>query len=238
VDGLGRIFRELVVAVPEGPVGEAEFIFEKRVLPVPPRTLSSERIVLRKSHHDYNGWYRADLLLLFMEPDSSRELGLFLLACAFHEPETAALTLPTFSDVRQIIYRRRSYGGHSVPVGLHQSPSTFRYFPERVMKHPWSRHTDVNSLPLLALSSLDESSASAEDWEARDTVYIASSAEGTVRLAELLLNAGCSWNLVRDFELEGDAGFRGVAPLSAELRIVLPGSLLWLARPNQSDTGA
>ena len=50
--------------------------------------------------------------------------------------------------------------------------------------------------------------------EARDTVFVESSSAGTVRLAELLLNAGCSWNTVRKFELEGEAGFRGVAPLA------------------------
>jgi hypothetical protein len=43
------------------------------------------------------------------------------------------------------------------------------------------------------------------------------------------LNAGCSWNTVRAFDLEGEAGFSGVTSLSAELRIALPGSDLWIA---------
>ena len=77
-----------------------------------------------------------------------------------------------------------------------------------------------------------------QDWGGRDTVFVESSSEGTVRLAELLLNAGCSWNRVREFELEGDAGFRGVAPLSAELRIALPGSLLWNAHLDPTGAGA
>jgi hypothetical protein len=53
--------------------------------------------------------------------------------------------------------------------------------------------------------------------------------KATIRLAELLLNAGCSWNTVRAFDLEGEAGFSGVTSLSAELRIALPGSDLWIA---------
>jgi hypothetical protein len=48
------------------------------------------------------------------------------------------------------------------------------------------------------------------------------------RFAELLLNAGCSWNEVRDYALEGDAGYRGVGPMSTELRIFLPGSDGWI----------
>jgi hypothetical protein len=47
------------------------------------------------------------------------------------------------------------------------------------------------------------------------------------RQAELLLSAGCSWNQVREYQLEGDAGYRGVASMSAELRIFLPGSDGW-----------
>ena len=49
--------------------------------------------------------------------------------------------------------------------------------------------------------------------------------QGAFRLAELLLNAGCSWNSVRECTLEGDAGYPGVAPMSAEL---LPASDGWI----------
>ena len=236
MDDLARIFGELARSVPDGPAGDADFIFDRGVLPIPPRDLLTERIVLSKSHHDYNGWYRADLLLLFVEPHASRELAVFLLACAFHEPESVALELPAVSDIRRLIYRSRVRG--SAPVGLRQTPTTFRYFPTRVCKHPWTGEADLNELPLLALSNLDETPASSQQWDTRDTVFVESSCAGTVRLAELLLNAGCSWNTTREFELEGDAGFRGVAPLSAELRVVLPGSDAWVAHPDPTRIGA
>ena len=48
-----------------------------------------------------------------------------------------------------------------------------------------------------------------------------------------------SWK-VREYALEGDAGFRSVGPMSAELRIFLPGSDGWvfpgedIPDPNQS----
>lgn len=149
----------------------------------------------------------------------------------FHEPERVVLELPTGSDIREVIYRSRF--SDSAPVGLREVPKSFGYFPGHVLKHPWLNETDLQKLPLLALSSPDECPQTAEDWNRRDTVFIESSAVGTVRLAELLLNAGCPSNTVREVDLEGDAGFRGVAPLSAELRIVLPGSPIWTSRPGE-----
>jgi hypothetical protein len=87
----------------------------------------------------------------------------------------------------------------------------------------------THDLPVLALSNADDCvGPTDEQWNGRDTVWIWASNPGTIRLAEVLLNAGCSWNEVREYELEGDAGCRGVAPLSAELRIFLPGSDGWI----------
>jgi hypothetical protein len=83
---------------------------------------------------------------------------------------------------------------------------------------------DPGNLPALFLSNQNECLGDSDaEWQTRDTVWIPPST-GTFRLAELLLNAGCSWNPVREYELEGEAGFRGVAAMSAELRIFLPGS--------------
>ena len=86
---------------------------------------------------------------------------------------------------------------------------------------------DARDLPVFALSNAEESiGTNEEDWANRDTIWMAPSG-GTFRFAELLLNAGCSWNPVREYSLEGDAGYRGVGPMSAELTILLPGSHGW-----------
>src|SRR5207248_6621048 len=93
---------------------------------------------------------------------------------------------------------------------------------------PWMYDCCTHDLPLLALSNEEDCvGPTEEDWRARDTVRVWASSPGILRFAELLLNAGCSWNPVRDYSLEGDAGYRGVAPMSAELRIFLPGSDGW-----------
>jgi hypothetical protein len=232
MDQLHSIFGEVARSVPDGPPGEPDFVFRAESLPVPPPVFSSDRIFIRKINHDYNSWYRADRLMIFLESHVSRELAIFLLACVFHEPERTVLELPqTRSDIRRIIYRSVKHEPDDPPVGLSLRPVTFRYFPSVTEKHPWLKESEAHNLPLLALSDADGLAYTDAEWQGRDTVFIESLYSGTVRLAELLLNAGCSWNDVREYELEGDAGFRGVAPTSAELHIILPGSVPWVSHP-------
>jgi len=228
---LHHVFAELRTAVPDGPPDEADFLFKHENLPMVPPRLTSARVHLRKIARDYNGWHRVDNLALYVDELACRDLGLFLLACAFHDPEHSVLELSSsFSEIRRIVYRAR-WPDDDPPVGLVQRPTTFLYFPSVTKKHPWLNERDLSDLPLLALSNETESIQSDDDWRQRDTVFVESSTAGTVRLAELLLNAGCSWNKVREYELEGDAGFRGVAPMSAELRLLLPGSEDWRMHP-------
>jgi len=228
---LHQLFAELRASVPDGPPDEADFLFKHDNLPMPPARLTSDRVHLRKIACNYNGWYRVDRLALYVDEQACRDLGLFLLACAFHDPEQCVLELSSaWSEVHSVVYRAQ-WPEDDPPVGLVQRPTTFRYFPSLTKKHPWLHENDVSSLPLLALSNETECILSDEEWHRRDTVFVESSTAGTVRLAELLLNAGCSWNKVREYDMEGDAGFRGVAPMSAELRLLLPGSDHWRAHP-------
>jgi len=154
-----------------------------------------------------------------------------LLACAFHGPaETVTLTIShPESDIRSIVIPAGGLTLADLPVGLSMVPFALSYFPTETSKHPWMYGCCTHDLPLLALSNVDDCVGPAdEEWRGRDTVWICASSPGTLRLAELLLNAGCSWNTVRDYALEGDAGYRGVASMSAELRIFLPGSDGWI----------
>jgi hypothetical protein len=69
-----------------------------------------------------------------------------------------------------------------------------------------------------------------EDWSARDTIVGFGSALGTARLAELLLDIGSPLSSGDEYRLEGENGFLGVAPLSAEVAFWLPGSIGWDSR--------
>lgn len=241
--GLRQIFGDLAAQVPDGPPGYPHLVFHAGVLPEPPASISTDRILFRKTTHDYNSWYRAEALLMYLSAKKCRELGLFLLASGFHGPRkttTLAITHPE-SAVRRISIFKSELQLDDPPTGLTMAPFALRYYPSETCEHPWAADRDTRDLPVLALSNADDSVGPTEDdWAKRDTIWIEPT-PGMFRLAELLLNAGCSWNKVRDYGLEGDAGFRGVGPMSAELRILLPGSFGWafpgedVPDPNQSN---
>ena len=228
---LNRIFGAVAALVPDGPPGDPDFILHADILPVPPAALFTDRLLFRKIAHDYNGWHQADALWMYLSPTKCRELGIFLLACAFHGPsENVTLTINhPDSAIRRITIPAGELKLADLPAGLSMKPFAFRYFPTETEKHPWMYELNKHNLPVLALSNAEDCVGSRdEDWSGRDTIWISVASPGTFLLAELLLNAGCSWNTVREYALEGDAGYRGVGPMSAELRIFLPGSDGWI----------
>jgi hypothetical protein len=227
---LNRIFGDLTLLVPDDPANPGDIVLDAGVLPLPPAALSIDRIVIRKATHGYNSWYLADALWMSLSLRTCRELGVFLLACVFHGPgETTTLTIShPDSDIRRIIIPAGKLTPADLPFGLSMIPFAFRYTPGEPESHPWMYDSCTHDLPLLALSNEDDCVGGDEQWRRRDTVRIWASSPGTMRLAELLLDVGCSANTIREYALEGDAGCRGVAPMSAELRIFLPGSDGWL----------
>jgi hypothetical protein len=232
---LSQIFGSLAAQVPDGPPGYPYFVFHAGVLPAPPASVCTDRILFRKATHDYNGWHRVDTLWMYLAPQKCRELALFLLASGFHGPKEATTLSITHPDsaIRRIIIRPSELRLDDPPTGFTMAPFALRYYPAETKRFPWMYGVHVEDLPVLALSNADDCVGTRdEDWLKRDTVWLGVS-PGTFRLAELLLNAGCSWNPVREYELEGDAGYRGVGPMSAELRIFLPGSDGWIFYPDE-----
>jgi len=183
---LNAIFGGLASRVPDGPPGYGEFVLHQQILPVPPVSLSSDRIVIGKAEHHYNSCYRADGLWMFLSGRTCRELGLFLLSCGFHGPAqttTLALSHPE-SDIRRIVVTADEVTLADPPTGLSMKPFALYYFVA------------------------ENSIATDAQWRARDTVWIEEFSRGQFRFAELLLNAGCCWNTVREYSMEGDAGYR------------------------------
>ena len=227
---LHDLFGGLAERVPDGPPGYPHVILHAGVLPAPPVSISTDRILFRKLYHEYNGWSRVDALWMYLSPSKCRELGLYLLAAGFHGPKdtiTLSFAHPE-SEIRRLRLRETNLRLEDPPVGFSEAPFALRYYPAETAKHPWIEDCGSRDLPVFALSNAEDCvGARAEDWTERDTVWMGPYF-GTFRFAELLLNAGCSWNTVREYALEGDAGFRGVGPMSAELRIFLPGSDGWI----------
>jgi hypothetical protein len=143
------------------------------------------------------------------------------------EDTTLLITHPD-SAIERIIVRASALRLDDPPVGLSMVPFALRYYPSETKTHPWMYDCDTSNLPVFALSNAEDCVGPTEEqWAKRDTVWVGMSS-GMFRFAELLLNAGCSWNEVRDYALEGDAGYRSVGPMSTELRIFLPGSDGWI----------
>ena len=166
---------------------------------------------------------------MYLSPKKCRELGLFLLATGFHGPRKTTTLCLTHreSAIRRISIFKSELRLEDTPPGLTMAPFALRYYPHKTATHPWLHDSDVGDFPTLALSNAEDSIATEQGWASRDTIWIPPDT-GMFRLAELLLNAGCSWNAVRDYALEGDAGYRGVGRMSAELQIFLPGSDGWI----------
>ena len=188
----------------------------------------------RSGFHFYDN-FPVDSVSLCIDKRSSTTLGLFLLAAVFHaQPEVLDVELGhPASTVRHI----RVHSQHDSPEygdGLGLIPAFFSYSPRAVPKHPWLDElpADPWHLPHFQITNANEvgpvrglSNNFDDDMARRDTLLMDSSIQGHVRLAELLLNAGLSDNLQSEFALEAEGGFRGVAPLSAEVTFWLPGSL-------------
>lgn len=103
--GLSQVFGAIASRVPEGPLGEADFVFRREDLPRPPAELRTDSIVVQRTTHDYNSWYRADALWIYLGRRKARELGVFLLACMFsvHEEDTLLLLDHPQSHIRRIV---------------------------------------------------------------------------------------------------------------------------------------
>jgi len=169
--GLRTAFGDVADLIPDGPPGERDFVFRADTLPSVPATVETDRIVFKKASRCYNSWYRADLLMLYVENEPARLLGIFLLACAFHRPARATITLKDpGSDLRAIVYRSARLEADDPPVGLSLLPFAFRYYPEVTRKHPWWNETTVLDLPLLALSNADDCATTDDEWLARHRV--------------------------------------------------------------------
>jgi hypothetical protein len=101
------------------------------------------------------------------------------------------------------------------------------YRTSDVAKHPFGDAVDPRDLPSFLLTNEAECVTQEADWEKRDTVIGFGSDLGMAFLTELLLDASRSSSRVNEFQLEGEGGFRGVAPFSCEVRLWLPGSFGW-----------
>ena len=205
------------------------FELSAETLPLPPSSLAAEDLCITKYLHFY-GDFATDGVAIEGNPITLGKLGLLIFSTVMHpatQPVTLTLTHER-STIRQLIISPTHGPAEDMP-GLHIRPVFFNYYPESVSKHPWINlrpYTYSNyDLPVVSLSSSENSISSYQDLEQRSTAEGFGSLEGSCHFAELLLNIGQPTNTQLEFALECECGFRGVGPGSAEITIWLPGSI-------------
>jgi hypothetical protein len=230
---LDLLFGPLARRVPED--DDSRFAFSADTVPRPPASLHTDRLVVETTCHAYDGHTRRDALAVHATKATYRNLAGFIASVLFC-PTDVEVTLfvdHPASRIRRIVVRQDSHREAPPGAGFHSLPHRLNYCPAPVTKHPWDDVREVWDLPAFLL---DEGMSPVAEWSKRDTVVGFGSDRGTARLVELLLDASRSSSQADEFELEGEGGFRGVAPFSAEVRLWLPGSFGWKPEYWSSDS--
>ena len=223
---LDNYYEELLKIVPTGPLDDAHFLFSKETIGPPPQISSTSDLIVTSVANEYSASFRPDLLCFTLEHKTARSFGCLIVSTLLHGPkEPTRLQLTNAkSSARTIVIEFSHPDPETAYPGLSTVPLLGSYYPNDPPKHPWVNVISPFELPWFEFTNEQRVVLSDAQRAARDIVVVAGRAEGLWLLAELLLNAGrpdCS----RDrFDLEGEAGFRGVAPRSAEISLNLPGS--------------
>lgn len=203
-------------------------------LPAPPAELATDGISIRTGEHIYPS-LRVDWLQFCARPEGYRALGLWMVACLL-EPGPGEFWLRIMhgaSDVRHLCVDT-GYRADTEAPGLHLRPHAVVYHPSTLAVFPLADAPVPR--PHLQLTDRADRMAGIGDAEPRDAVTGLGSDAGAWAFAELLLNLGQAANARVEVSLEGEFGFGGVAPGSAEVRLWLPGSVGWDPR-EWSDAG-
>jgi hypothetical protein len=222
-----QIFGNLAARIPDD--RDQSILLDSALLPVPPATLSTDRLVIDRGRHYYDSIWRTDRLSIYADKSTYVHLALLTASMLLNplvRQVEVALVHP-YSHIRRLRIRRE---GTEIEEGsgLRMQPTSLLYFPSSVAKHPWPAPPGGPAdLPGFFLTNSDEMITTDEGWDNRDTVVGFGSDRGAANFVEFLLDASRASSSVDEFELEGEGGFRGVAPFSCEVRLLLPGACGW-----------
>ena len=213
-------------------VEDEETVFSKKQFPILMQKIETDRIVVKKGFHDYstNGAHRLDYLQWYAHKNSYEYLAYYILSALFHQKSCQISLVNKESDIRNIVIDGENTWNLLHCSGATVSFNEYSYWPDEISR----RMSLFNPLPAdcypsFGLSNLDDCVVTDEQWTSRDTIYGFGTLQGTLNFVELLMNFSRPASAVNEFALEAEGGFRGVAPMSAESRLWLPGSLAWFA---------
>jgi hypothetical protein len=202
------------------------FLFDAATVPALPAKFATDRIIVRRSRHDYDNAWRADSLHLYAAKPTLRALGVAVIASLFSPPDS--VTAITLDDERSHIRTIHLTIPSFDRPGLVLRPFSLDYWPAERTRHPWYPYAgDPWDLPMVLLTDADDAVRRDEDWASRDMIEGFGTFEGIAKFGELLLDASDPAAKRDEYALEGEVGLRGVSPMSAELVLWLPGSEGW-----------
>ena len=229
---LRRLYRDIVNELPNTDDDEP-FLFTRDSIPPPPPSLSTDRMLLKKTGTTIESDHRVDGVTMLAEPATLRELALLILGVLFHPlPGTVELALVNpESDVRRMRVRFE----HPAPgdvMGYWAAPTAFGYW----VGSPFpllGEITDTRARPWMRLTAADEMGGpyGGDDetwWRERDTVVgFGDDGASVAAVARLLLDVAVFDWPRGEYQLEGPIGNGALDPRTADLRIALPHSELW-----------
>jgi hypothetical protein len=214
----------LVDRVPAEP--GADTTFSAELFPTLPHSLTCRSLVIEPGFHDYDTW-RIDYPQWSADKSTYAALGLAILSVVFHGESAVAigLTSPRSKIKSLVITPPNRVDFHT---GLELAATGVHYGVTPVQRHPWvSSGISAEELPWIKLTNAGDCVVTEEQRAQRDCLHGFGSLLGSARFARLLLDLSRPANEVLEVVLESEAGFRGVAPASAELRLWLPGADYW-----------
>jgi hypothetical protein len=209
---LEHLFGELAARLPTSE--DEELRLSAATLPLPPTHLTTNRLYIEKGLHNYGGVFRADVVLFHAHKSTYRHWGLLILAVVFHAiPEAVEIQLThPASAIKRLVVESPIKGADDIGPGYNTRPYVFSYYPEATTHYPWPYPLTQVELPCFYLANYEYVPGMTvdEEWANRDTVRGFGTDVGSVRLAELLLNASQSNNPLDEYVLEGEGGNRNV----------------------------
>jgi hypothetical protein len=222
------LYQPILEGIPTPTSGDEFFVFSEQNLPIPPEQIDTNTFYIQRRDHGYDDYFRADQLWVFADKQTLRYIALLTLSVIFHahiDQIHVHITHP-WSDIKHLIIRFIHPSLKNPHTGYATRPYIFTYFPKYMSRYPWLfEDNKVQDFPTLFLTNLQESVI---DWSQRDTVIGFGGDTGTIRFAELLLNASLPDSTTDEYVLEGEGGYRGVGIHSAEVRLLMPGSFAWV----------
>ncbi|MCA9608937.1 MAG: hypothetical protein KC619_25215 [Myxococcales bacterium] len=227
-------------------VDDEALVLRAEDLPAPPTEIDAPNLVAQVVRHTYHPSYAVQGVDFFGSRRAYRALALLTLSQLLHRgPRHVRVRLAppdvfpreeTSRHVPELLLLElpREIDPSASDPGLALTVDRFTYAPRVPARHPFpSAAADVWSLPSIHLT--DSKGMGEDRVEEQIAVLGFGSLEGVAQMVELLLDISQPASTRLRFDLECEAGYRGVAPASHEMRLLLPGDDAWLPKPGFAD---